>query len=56
MKAYDYYGADFRNILLAFENAVSTPRLMKEFSDINIRDCGKRTGSYYVYMTTKSHT
>ena len=40
MKVCDVYGATFPNISSAFNIIVSTVRLMKEGSDINIPDFG----------------
>ena len=50
LKSYDVYGAAFCNISLDFNKTVSTVRLMKEGSDVNITDFG--TASYYLYITT----
>ena len=41
LNAYDVYGAALCNISLAFNKTVSTFRLIKEGSDVNITDCGK---------------
>jgi hypothetical protein len=53
LKEYDVYGAAFC-ISLYFNKTVSTLYLMKEGSDVNLRDCGKGTTSYYMYMKNPS--
>jgi hypothetical protein len=40
-------GAAFGNRFLGFNVNVSTVRLMKEGSDVNIADFGKGTASYF---------
>jgi hypothetical protein len=46
-KVYGVYGAAFLNISLAINKIVSTLRLMKQYSDVNIPDFKKGTASYF---------
>jgi hypothetical protein len=61
LKVHDVYGAAFCNSQLAFNITLSTLRMMKEGSDVNIPYFGKETASYFAVCDnfqciTKWHT